>query len=166
MAKSVFGRKFHKKNGVFFFWGGEGFKSTRWLVVLESLWQRRPNVFALFAVFLLLLWRYFRAINLIPHARRRWLTTSEKASKGVWLQIFNFYKILGSISIILNSSLRQYWRKSWTFFQRNWALDFFIWEGFKVEILPDIEVSFFRPNYGKNNEYIFWKSVHICKLFC
>ena len=34
-----------------------------------------------------------------------------------------------------------------------------------MEILPDIEVSFLRPN-GGNNEYIFRKSVHICKLCC
>ena len=39
----------------FFFWGGGGGGgklSTRWLAVLESLWQRRPNVLAFFAVFI------------------------------------------------------------------------------------------------------------------
>ena len=74
MSKSVLRRKFHKKNGIFFlfFFLGGGVKlSTRWLAVLESLWQRRPNVSAQFAAFILLLWRYFRAKDVIPHARRR-----------------------------------------------------------------------------------------------
>ena len=53
---------------------------------------------------------------------------------------------------------------SWTFFKEI-ELYIFFWEEFKVEILPDIGVSFLRPNYG-NNENILWKSVHICKLFC
>ena len=132
------GIKFHRKNGIFFLGGGGGVGglvvvklSTRWLMVLESLWQRRPNDHALFAAFInayiyniwnIVLWRYFRTRDVIPHACRRWLTTSEKASKGGMVaKTLLSIKSLVRFPLKLNSSLRQYWRMSWTFFQRNWT---------------------------------------------
>ena len=99
-------------------------------------------------------------LALFSHQRRNTVRTSTltndvgKGQEGGMVAKSSIsIKSLVRFSIKLNSSFRQYWKMSWTFLKEI-ELSIFFCEEFKVEILPDIDVSFLRPNYC-NSEYIF-----------